>query len=250
MVGSGVAGLVAALVAALEGARPLVVERAATIGGTGARSSGTLWIPDNHHLRAAGIRGDRERARTYLLALGGDRVDAALLDAFLDGGPAMLLDLERRAGIAFRPYPQAADYRQDVPGAASGFRALEPPVFDGRRLGRDFARIEPPIPELALPGGRLMITRAEAARLARIGDRISCHQPMARVEAHAHRVQEQVYHVLEGEGLMEIEGERVVVRRHDVVFLPPGTRHAIENTGLVDLVFLVVTSPVEDLEDG
>lgn len=166
--GSGVAGLVAALVAALEGARPLVVERAATIGGTGARSSGTLWIPDNHHLRAAGIRGDRERARTYLLALGGDRVDVALLDAFLDGGPAMLLDLERRAGIVFRPYPQAADYRQDVPGAASGFRALEPPVFDGRRLGRDFARIEPPIPELALLGGRLMVTRAEAARLARI----------------------------------------------------------------------------------
>lgn len=101
-------------------------------------------------------------------------------------------------------------------------------------------------------GGALSkaLVRPETVGSRRIDYRISCYQPMARVEAHAHRVQEQVYHVLEGEGLMEIEGERVVVRRHDVVYLPPGTRHAIENTGLVDLVFLVVTSPVVDREDG
>jgi mannose-6-phosphate isomerase-like protein (cupin superfamily) len=36
------------------------------------------------------------------------------------------------------------------------------------------------------------------------------------------------------------------VRRHDVIFLPPGVEHAISNTGLVDLVFLVVTSPTVD----
>jgi len=58
-------------------------------------------------------------------------------------------------------------------------------------------------------------------------------------------VQEQVYHVIEGEGL-EIDGEKHVVRKHDFIFLPPGVGHAIENTGLVDLVFLVVTSPVTD----
>jgi mannose-6-phosphate isomerase-like protein (cupin superfamily) len=52
--------------------------------------------------------------------------------------------------------------------------------------------------------------------------------------------------VLEGEGLMEIDGKAHVVRKHDVIFLPPGVEHAIGNTGLVDLVFLVVTSPVTD----
>jgi mannose-6-phosphate isomerase-like protein (cupin superfamily) len=45
---------------------------------------------------------------------------------------------------------------------------------------------------------------------------------------------------------MEIAGERRVVRRHDVIFIPPGTPHAISNTGLVDLVFLVITSPPDD----
>jgi uncharacterized cupin superfamily protein len=46
---------------------------------------------------------------------------------------------------------------------------------------------------------------------------------------HAHKVQEQIYHVLDGEGLMRIGETARVVRRHDVVFLPPAcpTRSAI-----------------------
>jgi mannose-6-phosphate isomerase-like protein (cupin superfamily) len=54
--------------------------------------------------------------------------------------------------------------------------------------------------------------------------------------------------VLDGEGLMEIAGKNHAVRRHDVIFLPPGVEHAISNSGLTDLVFLVVTSPVTDDE--
>lgn len=76
--------------------------------------------------------------------------------------------------------------------------------------------------------------------------RISTYQPMARVELHSHKVQEQVYHVLDGEGLMEIDGEKTVVRKNDVIFLVPGSQHAIENTGLGDLTFIVVTTPVTD----
>ena len=76
--------------------------------------------------------------------------------------------------------------------------------------------------------------------------RISTYQPMARVELHSHKVQEQVYHVLDGEGLMEIDGEKTVVRKNDVIFLVPGSKHAIENTGLGDLTFIVVTTPVTD----
>ena len=59
-------------------------------------------------------------------------------------------------------------------------------------------------------------------------------------------MQEQVYHVLDGEGMMEIAGERRLLRRHDVVFIPPGIRHAIYNSGLGDLTFIVVTTPIED----
>jgi mannose-6-phosphate isomerase-like protein (cupin superfamily) len=97
-------------------------------------------------------------------------------------------------------------------------------------------------------GGALSkpLVKPETAGSRHIDYRISMYQPMAFVKLHKHKVQEQVYHVLEGEGLMEIDGERRVVRRHDVIFLPPGVEHAISNTGLVDLVFLVVTSPPSD----
>jgi mannose-6-phosphate isomerase-like protein (cupin superfamily) len=76
--------------------------------------------------------------------------------------------------------------------------------------------------------------------------RISMYQPMAYVKLHSHKVQEQIYHVLEGEALMQIDGRTRVVRKHDVIHLPAGVPHSISNSGLVDLVFLVVTSPTTD----
>lgn len=97
-------------------------------------------------------------------------------------------------------------------------------------------------------GGALskLLVHPDTAGSRHIDHRISMYQPRAHVAPHVHRVQEQVYHVLEGEGLMEIGEERRVVRRHDVIFIPPGIRHAITNTGLSDLIFLVVTAPVSD----
>lgn len=86
----------------------------------------------------------------------------------------------------------------------------------------------------------------ETAASRHIDYRISMYQPMAHVARHKHKVQEQVYHVIEGEGLMELGDTRQVVRKHDFVFVPPGVEHSISNTGTVDLVFLVVTSPVTD----
>ena len=46
--------------------------------------------------------------------------------------------------------------------------------------------------------------------------------------------------------VMEIDGVAHVVRKHDVIFLAPGIEHSIANSGLTDLVFLVITSPVTD----
>ncbi|MGQ0509152.1 MAG: FAD-dependent oxidoreductase [Betaproteobacteria bacterium] len=156
VLGSGASGMTAALVAAMEGARVLVLESTRFVGGTSARSSGTLWIPR-----------DAEAAR-YLDALVGDKGERALRQAFLAAGPAMIDCLERQAGFIFKPYPSHPDYRQELPGAASGARPLEPPAFDGRLLGAEFARLGWPLPELMLCGG-MMVTRGEAARLLRAG---------------------------------------------------------------------------------
>jgi quercetin dioxygenase-like cupin family protein len=100
-------------------------------------------------------------------------------------------------------------------------------------------------------GGALSkpLVRPETCGARRVDYRISCYQPMAYVQEHVHAVQEQVYHVLEGEGLLTLDGQRVLMRRHDYVFIPPGVRHAFTNNGTVPLVFLVVTTPVEDREE-
>jgi len=97
-------------------------------------------------------------------------------------------------------------------------------------------------------GGALSkpLVRPETAGSKLVDYRISTYQPMAYVETHTHKVQEQIYHVLDGEGAMEIDGKTTIVRRHDVVFIPPGVPHSIRNEGLGDLTFIVVTTPVED----
>ncbi len=97
-------------------------------------------------------------------------------------------------------------------------------------------------------GGALSkpLVMPETAGSRHIDYRISMYQPMAYVKVHRHKQQEQVYHVIEGEGLMHISGKDHVVRKHDVIFLPPGVDHSISNTGLTALVFLVVTSPAAD----
>ena len=166
VLGSGVAGLTAALTASLEGLKAIVLEHSSHLGGTSARSSGTVWVPANHHMRSSDAEEDRRGAISYLAALVADRGDAKMWRAFLDSAPQMLLDLEKRAGIVFKPYPSAPDYRQDLPGAGRGARPLEPLPFDGRLLGADFDRVAPPLPELMLFGG-MMVTRSEAAELLR-----------------------------------------------------------------------------------
>lgn len=91
-----------------------------------------------------------------------------------------------------------------------------------------------------------MLVRPETAGSSNIDYRISVYQPRAYVKPHKHRIQEQVYHILEGEALMEFEGKRTMVRKDDVIFIPPGVEHAIYNTGFTDLKFIVVTSPADE----
>ena len=78
--------------------------------------------------------------------------------------------------------------------------------------------------------------------------RISRYAPAAYVAEHVHKVQEQVYYVLEGEGLLTLDGEKHLMRPQDYVYVPPGVHHSICNTGVAGLVFLVITTPASDEE--
>jgi quercetin dioxygenase-like cupin family protein len=97
-------------------------------------------------------------------------------------------------------------------------------------------------------GGALSKALVDAASAGtnRVDFRISRYAPNAYVEEHAHRVQEQIYYVLEGEGVLTVGDDQHLMRPHDYVYLPPGVKHSFSNTGLAGLVFLVVTTPASD----
>jgi 3-oxosteroid 1-dehydrogenase len=67
--GTGAAGLSAANVAAGRGATVLVVEKAASPGGTTKKSFGFQWVPNNHFLQALGVSDSREGALRYMARL-------------------------------------------------------------------------------------------------------------------------------------------------------------------------------------
>lgn len=83
---------------------------------------------------------------------------------------------------------------------------------------------------------------------SRIDFRISRYAPAAYVAEHVHQVQEQVYYVLEGEGILALDAEKHLMQPHDYVYVPPGIPHSFTNTGTAGLVFLVITTPAHDEE--
>ena len=128
VVGSGAAGLTGALVAALGGARVVVLEKSDLVGGTTAMSGGGAWIPCNAHMAEVGVSDSREEALTYLRACCGAAGDEEHLDTLVDRGAEMLAHLEEQAGIEVQVWPAAGgtiDYRPWLPGAKPGGRTVE-----------------------------------------------------------------------------------------------------------------------------
>ena len=59
----------------------------------------------------------------------------------------------------------------------------------------------------------------------------------------------EVYYILEGEGLMHVDGEDRPVHPHQAVYIPPGALQFIQNTGSSDLKFLCIVDPAWRVED-
>lgn len=161
--GAGMGGMCAALFAAHEGLDVLLCEKTDQVGGTTATSAGSVWIP-----AAAGDDPDAERASAaaYLEAEVGNRGDPALRDAYLSSGLAALEYLQNHTEVKFRRVAPHPDYHPDKTGWSERGRALAPLPFDGKRLGRDFNLVRPPIAPFMVLGG-LMIGRDDIAHFVR-----------------------------------------------------------------------------------
>lgn len=143
VVGSGGAGMVAALTAAQQGLSTIVIEKAAHYGGSTARSGGGVWIPNNEVLQRAGVKDDAESARRYLHTIVGDVVPAEKIDTYLQRGPEMLSFVLKHSPLKMCWVPGYADYYPERPGGKPTGRSIEPKPFNARKLGADMAGLEP-----------------------------------------------------------------------------------------------------------
>lgn len=91
---------------------------------------------------------------------------------------------------------------------------------------------------------KLLVTR-EVCGAQTMDFFLSSYAPKACAEEHVHTISEEIFYFISGEGIFVLDGQRHVVARGSVVFVPPNTKHAIFNTGFEHLVFAVCSSPPE-----
>ena len=151
VVGSGAAGLSAAVTAAMHGASVMVAEKASVLGGTSAWSGGWLWIPRNPLARAEGIDEAADAPLTYLQhEMGGEAADIRL-QTFLRYGPEMVEFFHQRTAVQFLSGSAMPDFHPS-PGAANGGRSVTAQPYDGRLLGDWLHRLRPPLETISLGG--------------------------------------------------------------------------------------------------
>ncbi|MBP0443836.1 FAD-dependent oxidoreductase [Roseomonas sp. SSH11] len=151
VLGSGAAGLTAALTAARRGLSVTVLEKTERIGGTSAMSGAGTWIPANHHAAAAGIEDSAEEALAYIRAAappGWAAEEDALWQAFVRAAPEMLKFVEAQTPLRFALTPEP-DPLRDLPGAKPRGRMMSPLPLSRWRAGRFAFRIRrSTIPEI------------------------------------------------------------------------------------------------------
>lgn len=59
----------------------------------------------------------------------------------------------------------------------------------------------------------------------------------------------EVYYVLEGEGILTINDEKIRIQKDDSVYVPPHSEQFVENTGSGDLKFLCIVDPAWKARD-
>ena len=132
VVGSGAAGLTAALSAAARGVEVTVVERTASVGGTSAMSGGLVYAPGTRLAADVGHDMDPAAVLTYLRAVARRPLDEEVVEAYLDAAPD-LADFLAARGVGLR-LTGLGDYYQDAPGAGTG-RVIATTPFDPEELG-------------------------------------------------------------------------------------------------------------------
>lgn len=128
VMGSGASGLTAAVRAAHDGLRVVVVEKDAKLGGTTSAGGGVIWVPANHLGAAAGYEDSQQAGIDYLTAAAGDIMGPEDIAWYVTTSGEAVQFLEEHTRAELLPLSRP-DYHMEWPGAAAGGRSLDNAAF-------------------------------------------------------------------------------------------------------------------------
>jgi succinate dehydrogenase/fumarate reductase flavoprotein subunit len=144
VLGTGAAGLTAAITAHEGGASVAIFEKGDKVGGTSAWSGGQVWVPANPHMADVGVEDSREKALTYIMSLSHDMIEERLAEAYVDAGPEMVRFMEANTPVQFYAVDGMPDYHPEFPGGSpNGGRTMECHIFPYKELGAWEDRVTP-----------------------------------------------------------------------------------------------------------
>ena len=74
-------------------------------------------------------------------------------------------------------------------------------------------------------------------------------EPGGITRKHVHNTSEELYYIVQGSGIMYLEGETFPVVPGDTICILPGQRHYIENTGKEELIIICCCAPPYSHDD-
>jgi succinate dehydrogenase/fumarate reductase flavoprotein subunit len=229
-VGSGAAGLGAALAAKAAGMQPIVLERAALVGGSSMLAGGGMWVPANHFMLAEGDHDSVEIALEYMDALIGDLPPASSRErklAFLENAPGMIEFFES-LGLRFRRTTGYPDYFPQYPGGSTAGRGVESIIYDTNELGAWADKLPPRRWPRSLPMGTLDVAKILLAKRT-----VSGFRRLAKIYTHHYVARARKQKLVGGGGALVAQLLNQTLRRDIPVWLESRVTELVVEHGRV-----------------
>jgi len=163
-IGSGAAGMSAAIRAHDQGSNVVILEASDRYGGSTAISGGVVWIPNNPQLSDRGIPDSREDSLAYLRHITDGVVPEERLAAYVDESLRIYEYYYSHTHVRLDALEAYSDYYPESPGGRPGGRSMEPVPFNGANLGEHFKQLRRPHNQSQVMG-KFGITVREAHKL-------------------------------------------------------------------------------------
>jgi 3-oxosteroid 1-dehydrogenase len=168
VMGSGAAGMGAAVRGHDLGLDVLLVEKSELYGGNSAMSGGVCWVANNPGMAGEGIPDSDEEGFKYLKHITKGEVPDDRLWLYIRESKRVLAHLHDKTHVRYVPLAKYTDYYPEAPGGRDGGRSMDPLPFDGSKLREDLIRLRRPHPQSQILG-KFGITAKEAQAAIGVG---------------------------------------------------------------------------------